>query len=140
MIVLECVGNGYNLKKFQLKFPNLCFVFRIIAEFADKPDEFNINCLDPLNRSALIAAIENENIELIRILLEANILVKDALLHAISEEYVEGVETLLYHEEESHETGKPYVSLIYCSYDKVFWLFFCSQMKLSLCLVMGSSG
>lgn len=63
-----------------------------------------------MNRSALIAAIENENIELIRLLLEEGIQVKDALLHAISEEYVEGVETLLVWEEETHEPGKPYVS------------------------------
>lgn len=35
--------------------------------------QLNINCVDPLNRSALIAAIENENIELIRILLESDI-------------------------------------------------------------------
>lgn len=32
--------------------------------------------MDPLNRSALIAAIENENIELIRLLLEEGIQVK----------------------------------------------------------------
>lgn len=82
----------------------------LIAEYKDKPTEFNINCVDPLNRSALIAAIENENIELIRLLLEAGIQVKDALLHAISEEYVEAVETLLYYEETTHEPGKPYVS------------------------------
>lgn len=66
--------------------------------------------MDPLNRTALIAAIENENIELIRILLEADIKVNDALLHAISEEYVEGVEMLLYHEETHHIAGQPYVS------------------------------
>lgn len=65
--------------------------------------------MDPLNRSALIAAIENENIELIRILLEAGIKVNDALLHAISEEYVEAVEMLIYHEETTHEPGRPYV-------------------------------
>lgn len=87
--------------------------FSLIAENKDKPTEFNINCVDPLNRSALIAAIENENIELIRLLLEAGILVKDALLHAISEEYVEAVETLLYYEETTHEPGKPYVSSIW---------------------------
>lgn len=81
----------------------------MIAENKADPTQLNINCVDPLNRSALIAAIENENIELIRILLEAGIKVKDALLHAISEEYVEGVETLIYHEESSHEPGKPYV-------------------------------
>lgn len=84
--------------------------FSLIAEYKEKPTEFNINCVDPLNRSGLIAAIENENIELIRLLLDAGIQVKDALLHAISEEYVEGVETLLYYEETNHEPGKPYVS------------------------------
>lgn len=83
----------------------------MIAEYKDKPDELNINCVDPLNRSALIAAIENENIELIRILLGANIEVKDALLHAISEEYVEAVELLLLHEEKHHEPGQSYVFL-----------------------------
>lgn len=74
----------------------------MIAEFRDNTDELNINCVDPLERSALIAAIENENIELINLLLEEGIQVKDALLHAISEEYVEGVETLLLWEEEHH--------------------------------------
>ena len=34
--------------------------------------------------------------------------VKDALLLAISEEYVEGVESLLQHEERTHEPGQPY--------------------------------
>lgn len=90
----------------------LCF--RLIHEYKDKPEEFDINCVDPLNRSALIAAIENENIELIKLLLEEGIKVKDALLHAISEEYVEGVETLLVWEEQTHEAGKPYV----CKGDK----------------------
>lgn len=67
--------------------------------------------MDPLNRSALIAAIENENIELIRLLLEEGIKVKDSLLHAISEEYVEAVETLLCWEEEHHVKGQPYVNI-----------------------------
>lgn len=35
--------------------------------------------------------------------------VNDALLHAISEEYVEAVEMLLYHEETTHKPGDPYV-------------------------------
>lgn len=85
--------------------------FSLLEEFKDNPEEFNVNCVDPLNRSALIASIENENIDLIKILLEYNIEVNDALLHAISEEYVEGVELLLYHEETHHESGKPYVSI-----------------------------
>lgn len=63
-----------------------------------------------MNRSALIAAIENENIELTRLLLENGIEVKDALLHAISEEYVEAVDLLLHWEEEHHEPEKPYVN------------------------------
>lgn len=80
----------------------------IIAEYRGRPEELNINCVDPLERSALIAAIENENIEMIRLLLEEGVLVKDSLLHAISEEYVEAVETLLQWEEEHHEPGTPY--------------------------------
>lgn len=50
--------------------------FRIINEYSDKPQEFDINCVDPLNRTALITAIENENVELIKILLEGKIDVK----------------------------------------------------------------
>ncbi|XP_062537580.1 transient receptor potential protein [Armigeres subalbatus] len=83
-------------------------VRRIIQENKGDPDEFDINCVDPLNRSALIAAIENENIELIRLLLGEGIKVQDALLHAIKEEYVEAVETLLLWEEENHIPGMPY--------------------------------
>jgi ankyrin repeat protein len=49
---------------------------RLLEEHREQPEELNINCVDPLNRSALITAIENENIELIRILLEWNIDVK----------------------------------------------------------------
>lgn len=40
---------------------------------------------------------------------------KDALLHAIKEEYVEAVEILLEWEERIHKPGQPYVSLIYIS-------------------------
>ncbi|XP_050082055.1 transient receptor potential protein isoform X2 [Anopheles aquasalis] len=83
-------------------------VRRIIQENKEHPEEFDINCVDPLNRSALIAAIENENIELINLLLREGIKVKDALLHAIKEEYVEAVETLLLWEEENHVPGDPY--------------------------------
>ena len=36
---------------------------------------------------------------------------KDALLHAINEEYVEAVEVLLEYEETIHSPGKPYVSV-----------------------------
>ncbi|RLU15644.1 hypothetical protein DMN91_011398 [Ooceraea biroi] len=83
-------------------------VRRLIEENKDHPDILNINCVDPLNRSALIAAIENENMELIKLLLELGIEVKDALLHAIKEEYVEAVEVLLEWEEKIHKQGQPY--------------------------------
>ncbi|CAK9797380.1 Transient receptor potential protein [Anthophora plagiata] len=83
-------------------------VKRLLEENKDRPELLNINCVDPLNRSALIAAIENENIELIRLLLELGIQVKDALLHAIKEEYVEAVEILLEWEEKIHTPGQPY--------------------------------
>lgn len=51
-------------------------VCRLINQYSDNQDVFDINCVDPLNRSALIAAIENENIELIKLLLDAGIRVK----------------------------------------------------------------
>lgn len=85
-------------------------VRRLLEEHKDHPEILNINCLDPLNRSALIAAIENENIELIMLLLDMGIQPKDALLHAIREEYVEGVEMMLEWEEKNHISGQPYVS------------------------------
>ncbi|CAH0560770.1 unnamed protein product [Brassicogethes aeneus] len=83
-------------------------VKRILERYKASPEEFDINCVDPLNRSALVSAIENENIDLLKLLLEENILVKDALLHAIKEEYVEAVEVLLLWEEEHHNSGEPY--------------------------------
>lgn len=70
---------------------------------------FSINCRDAIGRTALVVAIENENMELIELLLNNEIEAGDALLHAISEEYVEAVEVLLQHEEKIYEPGKPYV-------------------------------
>ncbi|XP_018327431.1 transient receptor potential protein [Agrilus planipennis] len=83
-------------------------VKRLIKQYANSPHDLDINCVDPLNRSALVAAIENENIELIKLLLDEGILVKDALLHAIREEYIEAVELLLEWEEKNHKAGTPY--------------------------------
>uniref|UniRef100_A0A3B4BEL4 Transient receptor ion channel domain-containing protein n=1 Tax=Periophthalmus magnuspinnatus TaxID=409849 RepID=A0A3B4BEL4_9GOBI len=48
----------------------------------------NINCVDPLGRTALLIAIENENLEMIELLLSFNVHVGDALLHAIRKEVV----------------------------------------------------
>ena len=68
---------------------------RTIKSYKSKPYLFDINCTDPLGRSSLSIAIINENPEMMELLLEEGIQVKDALLLAISEEYVEGVELLL---------------------------------------------
>ncbi|CAG9782512.1 unnamed protein product [Diatraea saccharalis] len=55
-------------------------VKRLIDQYSANPDILDINCVDPLNRSALIAAIENENFELIKLLLESGIQVKNKIL------------------------------------------------------------
>lgn len=57
----------------------------------------NINCIDPLGRTALLIAIENENLDIIELLLSYNVYVGDALLHAIRKEVVGAVELLLNH-------------------------------------------
>lgn len=58
-------------------------------------DNFNKNVVDPLGRSALQIAIEYENIEMIQLLLNSQVNIGEALLHAIHEEFVEAVEILL---------------------------------------------
>lgn len=70
----------------------------------------NLNCVDPLGRSALLMAIDNENLEMVELLINHRVDTKDALLHAISEEFVEAVEVLLDHEDCSHRDGDPHVS------------------------------
>lgn len=66
----------------------------------------NINCVDPLGRSALLMAIDNENLEMVELLINYSVDTKDALLHAISEEFVEAVEMLLDHEDgNQHKEG-----------------------------------
>ena len=54
-------------------------------------------------------AIDNENLEMVELLIEYRVETKDALLHAISEEYVEAVEVLLDHEQTIHKPGEPHV-------------------------------
>ncbi|XP_062391835.1 short transient receptor potential channel 4a [Sardina pilchardus] len=63
--------------------------------------KININCIDPLGRTALLIAIENENLEIIELLLTYNVYVGDALLHAIRKEVVGAVELLLNHKKPS---------------------------------------
>ncbi|XP_077164036.1 short transient receptor potential channel 5 isoform X1 [Paroedura picta] len=67
----------------------------------------NINCMDPLGRSALLIAIENENLEIMELLLSHNIYVGDALLYAIRKEVVGAVELLLNYRKPSGEKQVP---------------------------------
>lgn len=70
-----------------------------------KPRSFNINCCDPLARSALVIAIDNENLEIVKLLIEAGSAIGDALLYAIDENFVEAVELLLDYEEAKLRQG-----------------------------------
>lgn len=63
--------------------------------------KININCIDPLGRTALLIAIENENLEIVELLLSFGVYVGDALLHAIRKEVVGAVELLLNHKKPS---------------------------------------
>lgn len=68
----------------------------------------DINCVDPLGRSALTLAIEGENLEMTELLIVMGVEPKDALLQAINSEFVEAVELLLEYEEIVHKDGEPY--------------------------------
>lgn len=83
----------------------------MLNDYKDRPDDLNMNCTDPLGRTSLVIAIENESFELLEVLLESGIKVSDGLLHAISEDYVEAVELLLEWEERNHKEGTPYVNV-----------------------------
>ena len=102
----------------------------------------DINCCDPLGRTALLMAIDNENLEIIEMLIDNKVSyslifnifqetylfrekliwhftiwmfkveTRDALLHAIDEEYVEAVEVLLENEEMTHKEGELHVCMI----------------------------
>ncbi|KAG7262863.1 hypothetical protein CRUP_034207 [Coryphaenoides rupestris] len=67
----------------------------------------NINCVDSLGRTALLIAIENENLEIIELLLAYNVYVGDALLHAIRKEVVGAVELLIDHRKPRGEKQVP---------------------------------
>lgn len=86
---------------------DLATVRRFVENPSNFPD-FNPNCTDPIGRSALLMAIDNENLEMIELLISYGVEMRDALLHAINEEFVEAVELLLDHEEAIHVPGKPW--------------------------------
>ncbi|XP_045459932.1 transient receptor potential-gamma protein [Melitaea cinxia] len=79
---------------------------RRVLQRARDTGHINVDCVDPLGRSALLMAIDNENLEMVELLLEFGVETRDALLHAISEEFVEAVEALLDHEERTRKPGE----------------------------------
>lgn len=95
-----------------INFSNLSLnLIRILqANEVNDTDPININCVDPLGRSALLMAIDNENLEMVELLIQYNVDTKDALLHAISEEFVEAVEMLLDHEDGNRNKEGHHVS------------------------------
>lgn len=74
----------------------------------------DVNCVDPLGRSGLLIAIENENLEVMELLLDHGVNTGDALLYAIRKEVVGAVELLLSHRKPS---GEKQVSV----YTFAFW-------------------
>ena len=72
----------------------------------------NVNCIDPHGRTALLIAIENDNIEMIDLLLSFNVTTHDALLHAINEDNVEATQHLLIHQR--NDTTQTSVSSYNC--------------------------
>lgn len=94
------------------KFTFCCCRFRILQDVNqdEENDHININCVDPLGRSALLMAIDNENLDMVELLINYKVDTKDALLHAISEEFVEAVEMLLDHEDQNERKEGQHVS------------------------------
>jgi len=83
---------------------------RRMLQKAQDTDYINVNCVDPLGRTALLMAIDNENLEMVELLINYNVDTKDALLHSISEEFVEAVEVLLDHENVTFQNEGNHVS------------------------------
>lgn len=59
---------------------DLPFVKKIVAAMGKRKQIFDINCSDPLGRSALVISIENENLDMIQFLLESGIEIKVSYL------------------------------------------------------------
>ncbi|CAG9767036.1 unnamed protein product [Ceutorhynchus assimilis] len=75
---------------------------------ANQKKTLDINCVDSLGRGALTIAIDQENLEMVELLVVMGVATQDALLYAISVEFVEAVELLLEHEELIHKEGELY--------------------------------
>lgn len=55
---------------------DLAYIKKIVSALGKKKHIFDLNCSDPLGRSGLVIAIENENLEMMQFLLEAGIEIK----------------------------------------------------------------
>lgn len=86
-------------------------------------DKFDKNAVDPLGRSALHIAIEYENIEMIQLLLNNQVEIGEALLHAINEEFVEAVEILLNYQDNLRNLEYVCLSIIFLPFFSIFVLF-----------------
>lgn len=87
---------------------------------AHRKKAFDVNCMDSLGRGALSIAIDQENLEMVELLIVMGVETRDALLQAISVEFVEAVELLLEHEELIHKEGEPYVIYVNIIYIFIF--------------------
>lgn len=64
-----------------------------------------------MGRTALVLAIINEDLPMVTLLITLGVEAQDALLHAISEGFVEAVELLLEHEEKVTAEGQQHVRI-----------------------------
>jgi transient receptor potential cation channel subfamily C len=69
----------------------------------------NKNCVDLGGRRIIKKTIINEDLPMVKLLISAGVEAQEALLHAISNEFVEAVEFLLDHEESVTPTGQLHV-------------------------------
>jgi transient-receptor-potential calcium channel protein len=84
-------------------------VTRLLQMIRRNPSaKLDVNCKDPVGRSATLMAIDNENLEMLELLLDNGVESRDALLHSINAEYVEAVDLLLEHEELIYKDGEPH--------------------------------
>nr|XP_023013232.1 transient-receptor-potential-like protein [Leptinotarsa decemlineata] len=111
-LIMPKLPNVLNLeeKKYLLAVErgDLANVRRMLQKAHRKKLIINVNCMDSLGRNALTIAIDQENLEMVELLVVMGTDTKDALLYAISVEFVEAVELLLEHEELIHKEGEPY--------------------------------
>ncbi|KAM9552967.1 short transient receptor potential channel 1 [Salvelinus alpinus] len=71
--------------------------YYMVKRLLEEKTELNINCVDVLGRDAVTISIENQNLDILKLLLEHGCQATDALLVAIDSEVVGAVDILLNH-------------------------------------------